>query len=127
MEYPALVLRHFREPRNVGPAAAGPACRGEAGSAARGTRVVFEAEVAAGRVRRLSFRAYGCPYVIAACSRVTELLADAPVAALARFDPAELAAELELPPEKLGSLLVVQDALRNCAADWDTTQPAGAL
>lgn len=125
MRYPEPVLRHFREPRNVGPLQ-GAACRGEAGSAAQGTRVVFEAEVAAGRVRRLCFRALGCPYVIAACSRVTEVLSGAPVADLARFDPAGLAAELGLPPARLGSLLVVQDALRNCAADWDTTQPAGA-
>jgi len=126
MRYPPLVEQHFRAPENLGPLGVPGACRGEAGSPARGARVVFEAQVRDGRVARLCFQAWGCPWVIAACSRMTGLLAGEPVGALARFDPAGLAAELELPPGKLGSLLIIQDALRNCGADWDTTQPAGA-
>lgn len=126
MRYPEPVERHFRAPENLGPLGLPGACRGEAGSPARGAWVVFEAEVRDARVHRLCFRAWGCPYVIAACSRITGLLAGEPVGALARFDPASLAGELSLPPEKLGSLLIIQDALRNCWGDWDTTQPAGA-
>lgn len=128
MEYPAAVDRHFSQPCNVGPLAAGalPLHRGEAGSAAAGAWVVFDAEIGGESVRRLGFQAFGCPYLIAACSRATELLTGAPVTALSRFDPGSLAMELKLPAEKLGSLLILQDALRNCFRDWDTTQPAGA-
>jgi NifU-like protein involved in Fe-S cluster formation len=86
----------------------------------------MEADIEDARVRRLAFRAYGCPYVIAACSRATELLTGAAVEALDGLDPAALAQELNAPPEKLGNLLVIQDALRNCFRDWDTTQPAAA-
>lgn len=128
MSYPAQVARHFRAPSNVGPLApeAAPCFRGEAGGTAGGAWVVFEAEIAAGTVRRIAFRAFGCPYLIAACSRATEQLTGAPVQALRRFGHAPLVAELQLPAEKLGSLLVLEDALRNCFRDWDTTQPTGA-
>ncbi len=127
MGYPPTVERHFWHPANVGPLrAAAAVARGEAGSAAGGAWVVIEADIGGNVVRRLAFRALGCPYLIAACSLATERLTGMPAAALAAFEVALLAAELEAPAEKLGSLLILQDALRNCFRDWDTTQPAGA-
>ena len=128
MAYPAAVTRHFSQPSNVGPLPPGPhpVFRGEAGSAATGAWVVFEAEIADATARRLVFRAFGSPYLIVACSRATEQLTGAPAAVLGRFDGGSLAEELQVPAEKLGSLLILQDALRNCFRDWDTTQPAGA-
>lgn len=127
-EYPPVVERHFRQPSNVGPLAMRGLriCRGEAGGAASGAWVVFEAEVVGGMLGRVAFRALGCPYLIAACSRATERLTGVSAESLSRFDHAVLAEELRLPAEKLGTLLVLEDALRNCFRDWDTTQPAGA-
>jgi NifU-like protein involved in Fe-S cluster formation len=126
MPYPPVVEQYFDNPANVGPLHPAPArlYRGEAGAAAQGTWIVIEADIGHGRVRRLAFRAFGCPYVIAACSRATELLTGAPVAALAGFLPEAVARELAVPADRLGRLLVLQDALRNCFRDWDTTQPA---
>jgi NifU-like protein involved in Fe-S cluster formation len=129
MRYAAAVQCHFDRPANVGPlavAAQGRCFRGEAGSLAAGTWVVFEADIRGGLVRRLAFQAFGCPHVIAACSRTTETLAGAQAGAMLAFDPEEVARDLEAPPEKLGRLLLIQDALRNCFRDWDTTQPAAA-
>jgi NifU-like protein involved in Fe-S cluster formation len=128
MDYPAAVERHFRQPSNVGPLTPGSQriSRGEAGGVAAGAWVVFEADIAGGVLRHLAFRAYGCPYLIAACSLATELLAGAAPQALQRFECATLAEELQVPAGKLGSLLILEDALRNCFRDWDTTQPAGA-
>lgn len=128
MPYGEEIERHFFSPDNVGPLAAsgGRIWRGEAGSAATGAWVVIEAEIEGRTIRRMAFRAYGCPYVIAACSIVTGRLTGAAAQALQQFEPAALARELAAPPEKLGSLLVLQDALRNCFRDWDTTQPAAA-
>ena len=127
--YPAAVRQHFLEPVHVGPLTAAPGTcvhRGEAGSAAAGTWVVIEAAVRGAMLEKLAFRAYGCPYLIAASSRAMAILAPGPVARLREFDPAAVSAELAIPAEKLGSLLILQDALRNCFRDWDTTQPAGA-
>ncbi len=128
MDYPPAVVRHFQSPSNVGPLASAPSAvfRGEAGSTGRGAWVVIEAEIEGARIARIAFRAYGCPYVIAACSRVTEMLTGASADALAGWDPAALVREFDAPPGKLGSLLIIQDALRNCFRDWDTTQPAAA-
>jgi NifU-like protein involved in Fe-S cluster formation len=125
MDYPEAIARHFERPANVGPLSGEHVRRGEAGSMAQGAWVVIEAEVRDGRLARLGFRAFGCPYLIAACSHTTEILANRPVAALGELDAGTLALALAIPARKLGSLLVLEDALRNCRADWDTTPPAG--
>jgi NifU-like protein involved in Fe-S cluster formation len=128
MEYSTAVARHFRQPAHAGILAGrdGRLLCGEAGTMAEGTWVVFHARVDGERVTALSFQAYACPHVIAACSRTTELLTGAAVAQAADFDPATLMAELEIPVEKRGRLLILEDALRNCFRDWDTTRPASA-
>lgn len=92
----------------------------------QGARVAIEADIVERRIRRIAFRAYGCPHVIAACSRATEVLTGAPVEALLGIEAAALGGELDAPAGKLGRLLLVEDALRNCFRDWDTTQPAAA-
>ncbi len=126
MHYPPLVQEHFDRPRHVGPPTGpGRVGRGEAGEVAVGVHIVIEARLVDGHIEEVCFRAYGCPWVIAACSLVTERLTGAPTAGLQNFDPVALAAELDLPAERLGRFLILQDALRNCAADWDTTQPTG--
>src|SRR5262245_28734147 len=125
MDYPAEVERHFRDPSNAGALDGAPVAPGEAGSASAGTWIVGGARCGDGTICRIAFRAFACPFLIAACSRATELVANGPAARLARFDIGELASDLAIPPERLGGLLVLQDALRNCWTDWDTTQPAG--
>lgn len=128
MNYSAAVRRHFHEPSNAGAMAGAEVgrVRGEAGSAAAGTWVVFWARIEGQRLVALRFQALACPHVIAACSRATELLAGLALPAARAFDPKPLMAELQIPPDKLGRLLIMEDALRNCFAAWDTTQLAGA-
>ena len=96
--------------------------RGEAGSEDAGTWVTFAAHVRDGRVARLDARVFGCPHTRAACDRAVRLLTGAPVAELGRLDPMPLGAGRGIPPEKAGRLLIIQDALRNCLADWDNAQ-----
>ena len=62
------------------------------------------------------FRAWGCPHVLAACEFAAGQLEGRALAAAAGLDAAWLADELEVPPEKLGRLLVIEDALRSLAA-----------
>ena len=93
--------------------------RGEAGSEEAGTWVVFAARVRDGQVERLDTRVFGCPATRAACERAVEMLTGAPITDLGRLEPRLLGGELGIPPEKAGRLLIIQDALRNCLADWD--------
>lgn len=96
--------------------------RGEAGSIEGGTWVVVNACIREERVDRLDVRVYGCPHTMAACGRVEQLLAGGAVAGFGALDPLVLRAELEIPVEKTGRLLIIQDALRNCLADWDNAR-----
>jgi hypothetical protein len=116
--------------RQVAPATAPPVtlagvpagtvlARGEAGSEDAGTWVTFAARVRDGRVARLDARVFGCPHTRAACDRAVQLLTGAPVAQLGLLEPLSLGAGLGIPQEKAGRLLIIQDALRNCLADWD--------
>lgn len=93
--------------------------RGEAGSMEAGTWVTMTAAIRDGRVDRLDTRVYGCPHTMAACDRAVQLLTGGTAAGLGTLDPLALGAELEIPLEKTGRLLIIQDALRNCLADWD--------
>jgi NifU-like protein involved in Fe-S cluster formation len=123
--YHPRVVALFERPPRRGPLAAGPGipCRGSAGSRELGTQVAFEARIDRGQVVDLAFRAYGCPHVIAACAELTESLRNQPASSLAHCPLEPLQAALGIPDEKRGRLLIVQDALRNCLADWDNTRP----
>lgn len=111
--YSPRVLELFRRLPGQAPlpAGAGTIARGEALALDRGAWVRFEARLSAGRVVACAFRAWGCPHTLAAaahCCAAVEGL----VIAEARAIPARQLAEiLEAPLEKLGRLLVVEDAM----------------
>jgi cysteine desulfurase len=110
-------------PSTLAPDPQGPTgtllARGEAGSIEAGTWVVFTARVRDARVARLDVQVYGCPHTRAACDRVVQLLTGGNRLELGNLEPLALGAALGIPVEKTGRLLIIQDALRNCLADWD--------
>ncbi len=122
LEYSPAVDRYFREPVNLGctESLVGHRIQGEAGSVGHGTWIVIQACVEAGRLETVKFLAYGCPHTIAACCRMTEKLAGAAVGELVNFAPDWLTDELNIPVEKAGKLLILQDALRDCFDRWKT-------
>lgn len=91
---------------------------GEAGREATGTRVRFSLRVRGAEVVEARFQAYGCPHTLAVASWLAGLLPGRRRDALVPGTPAEWAARFEVPAEKLGRLLVVEDALRDCVAKW---------
>jgi NifU-like protein involved in Fe-S cluster formation len=120
----AAVRARFRSLRHAGELAASATdllVQGEAGREQRGTRVRFTLQLQGQRVHQARYRAYGCPHTLAACEWVAERLEQAPVSALGT--PAEWARELDIPPAKLGRLLILEDALRAALASADKTQP----
>ena len=94
--------------------------QGEAGSVRHGTWIVIQACVQAGQLENVKFLAYGCPHTIAACSWMTEKLSGVPVGELVNFAPDWVTDKLNIPVEKAGKLLILQDALRKCFDDWKT-------
>jgi cysteine desulfurase len=86
--------------------------RGRAGRRTDGTEVCFELRIARGTVKSARFSAYGCPHTVAVCAWLCEVLEGAPLAAGAPGDPASWADKFAVPAEKLGRLLIVEDALR---------------
>lgn len=118
LNYSALVRELFGRPKHAGmlPAGAGVAA-GEAGSVERGAWIRFHLRIDGGRVTDARFRAYGCPHTLAAAEWVCRHATGRSVteASSPGFSSAsEIAKALEAPAEKLGRLLIVEDALRTC-------------
>jgi cysteine desulfurase len=86
--------------------------RGRAGKQADGTRVDFELAIADGIVKSARFSVYGCPHTLAVAAWLCEGLEGSRVDSGIPGNPAEWAAKFEVPTEKLGRLLIVEDALR---------------
>ena len=114
LTYSERVLDLFRTLPGAGSLLAGEGSlvSGEAIALDRGAWVRFEARIKGGRVADCAFRAFGCPHTLAAAALVAELLRARPVGDAAAVDAASLARELDAPTEKMGRLLVVEDALK---------------
>jgi hypothetical protein len=113
LRYSELTWRYFEAAPGVG--TLGPeAARGMGGSREQGTWVQFDlltASVDSGqRIEAVRFLAFGCPHTIAVAAYVAERAAG--TAAVRRLpEPiAALQLRFEVPVEKLGRLLIVEDA-----------------
>ncbi len=91
---------------------------GEAGGPGQEVWVRLRLSVQDGRVKSALFKAYGCPHTLAVVAWVTERLRGRGRAGLAPGTPEQWAEALTVPVEKLGRLLVVEDALADCARHW---------
>jgi len=90
---------------------------GTAGERAQGCRIRFYLVAENGLIKRLRYQAYACPSIIAACSRVVKDLEGGELSAIGTLEPADLMALLEIPTEKAGKMLILQDALQeSCRA-----------
>lgn len=122
--YSKTVLTLFRELAGAGELAAGggKTGSGEAVALDRAAWVRFAARIEGERFADCRFRAFGCPHTLAAASLVAGRLRGAPLAAASSIDAAGIARELDAPAEKMGRLLVVEDALRALLADLGRVQ-----
>ena len=94
----------------AGEAGRGVAVTGEAAALERGAWVRFDARVGEGRLLACEFRAWGCPHVLAAAAQMAVSLGGAELAQATAPSARELQQALAAPAEKLGRLLVVEDA-----------------
>ena len=121
VHYSQIVADYFARPVNAGTLSgnADSVISGVAGDRAQGTEVAFHLRVEDREIAEISFQAFGCPHTIAACSLATERLTGQPVDALVELTAKSLAMALEAPVEKMGRMLLLEDALRNCFIAWD--------
>jgi hypothetical protein len=115
------------EPRG-GPRPAVRVLRGEAGRRALGTHVRFSLQMGGQkeggcRVLQVRYRAYGCPYTLAACEWLARRLSgavlpqcSAAALAVAVGAPPGWARALDIPADRLGRLLIIEDALHAAVA-----------
>ena len=91
---------------------------GEAAGGGQETWVRFQLLVAGDIVREARFQAFACPHTTEVAAWLCEAVRGRTREALIPGTPAEWARERGIPEEKLGRLLVVEDALRVCLAHW---------
>jgi cysteine desulfurase len=91
---------------------------GEAGGPGRDTWVRFELLTSGDIVKEARYRAFGCPHTMDVAAWLAGQLRGRRRAALIPGVPAEWAAARSVPVEKLGRLLVIEDALRACLLHW---------
>jgi NifU-like protein involved in Fe-S cluster formation len=96
------------------PPDAGHVVEGAAEDRSLGFWVRFQVRLRGAGIEAVSFQAYGCPHSLAAADLVAEELAGRPVEALVEIDVDDIATRLEVPREKLGKLLRIEDALAAC-------------
>jgi cysteine desulfurase len=118
------VRREVVRLRSLSPASeeAGGAVVGEAGGLGQETWVRFHLTVADGIVKAARFKAYGCPHTLAVADWLTRQLPGRTRDQGVPGTPASWAEALSVPIEKLGRLLMVEDALLAAFAHW----PGGA-
>ena len=94
------------------PAHGGELLVGEGGALRLGTWVRFLAHGENGLIRDARVQVYGCPHTIAASSHVRQQLIGRQLHALVPGTPEQWRLAVNAPVEKLGRMLIIEDALR---------------
>jgi len=90
----------------------------------QGVRISLSAEISAGELQTLRFKAWGCPHVIAAAEAFCASYEGRPIAGLLEFSASDLMQSLPVPVEKTGRILVIEDAVRSLgSAARDASKP----
>jgi cysteine desulfurase len=118
----AAVRREVGRLRALSPASSAAAApdevTGEAGGPDEETWVRFRLRTAGDIVKDARFQALGCPHTLDAADWICQQLPGRSRAMLAPGTAADWALARSVPVEKLGRLLVIEDALRECLSHW---------
>ena len=104
----------------LGPGGGTPAVvTGEAGAQAEGTWVRFQLLTEGDSVKEARCLAFACPHTVDTAQWLCERLRGRSRGDLIPGAPRDWAQARAVPVEKLGRLLVVEDALRACLTQWN--------
>jgi NifU-like protein involved in Fe-S cluster formation len=109
MNYSELTRRYFASAANAGELRGRGVFRGAAGDRSQGIWVQFDLQVGHGFVEQARFLAFACPHTIAVCAWLTEAAIGSPALPLPQ-SVQELRDQFAVPIEKMGRLLIVEDA-----------------
>jgi NifU-like protein involved in Fe-S cluster formation len=112
VNYSESTQRRFDAAVNAGTLSGPGVWRGAAGSRARGTWVQFDLRVDAGHIQAARFLAFACPHTIAVADFIAGQAAGLALGPELPESVQSLQARFEVPNEKLGRLLTVEDAWR---------------
>lgn len=110
MSYNDLTRNYFETAANAGEIAGPGVFRGAAGSHAQGTWVQFDVQVTAGAISEVKFLALACPHTIAVSSWLAEQAVGRQAQAQLPESVQALRERFEVPVEKMGRLLIIEDA-----------------
>lgn len=124
MDYSSEVEQRFLSPSRAGAFDEGTpgVVSGEAADRTLNVWIRFQAQVLDGAIRAARFNVYGCPYTVAAADWVAEWLEGRPCAALEKLEMRERREALGVPTEKLGKLLLIEDAAAECWRDLESLE-----
>ncbi len=91
----------------------------------QGVRLALAAAMDGDIIVALRFRAWGCPHVLAAAEAFCRAYEGRPASALQSFGAAEIMQTLPVPREKLGRILVLEDAVRSLGQSARVSPDAG--
>jgi len=116
--YSALVMEHFRNPRNVGEVE-NPDGVGEVGNPVCGDMMRITIRVRDGRLEDIKFQTLGCGAAIATSSIVTEMAKGKTLDEALAITKEDIANALGgLPPQKLHCSVLASDGLRAAIQDY---------
>jgi NifU-like protein involved in Fe-S cluster formation len=110
MNYNELTRRYFEMPASAGELSGPLVYRGAAGNREHGTWVQFDLQAASGTLNTVRFLAFGCPHTIAVSAWVAEQAVGKPVNRRLPSGLNDISLRFAVPQEKLGRLLIVEDA-----------------
>ena len=121
MDYDSQVRQRFLSAHRAGPLNDGTSglVSGEAEDQTLNVWIRFQLRMRHGAIRTVRYNVYGCPHTVAAAEWTAEWLEGRPTGALDELSMRQCLEVLGVPVEKLGKLLLLEDALAACRRRLD--------
>jgi len=110
MKYNEQTRRYFETAARAGVLSGPLVYRGAAGNREFGTWVQFDVQAVSGILKDARFLAFGCPHTIAVAAWVAEQAVGQPVIRRLPHNVQAISLQFAVPVEKLGRLLIIEDA-----------------
>lgn len=122
MAYSEKLLKHFKEPLNVGTLdkSSKNVGTGLVGAPECGDvmRLQIEVDEDSGIIKDAKFKTFGCGSAIASSSLATEWLKGKTLDEAQSIDNMDIVEELELPPVKIHCSVLAEDAIKSAIKDY---------